>query len=356
MRPLTAVNLAVSAAALLAVAAGPVAAQSASPAGRTLGGRMLSWPGKPAGAPRTLAPTSGSQQPVALRSDDSPVFYPAQVVSAAEADDRAPVLGGSRYSGRSGGLTPAPRYRGEGGSNSLTPASRYASAPSPALPPPMAAYRATPYREVAPTSEPTYALPPQAERPLDPRVQSLPEPRRIERATATDAPTWRPAPEPAPVREPVRAEIVSAPVVERAPEPVAQTPAPPAPQPAAADPRAPRRDALIYRMNQGAAPAGTPPTETPPTPSPAPTPTPAPAPVAEAAPAPSPALSRAAEGSSRPRYYSVHREAGRRPDPTPIPDPVYLDFAPVDLAEPPPAPTVVRQNGLAAVLAESAEP
>jgi hypothetical protein len=53
------------------------------------------------------------------------------------------------------------------------------------------------------------------------------------------------------------------------------------------------------------------------------------------------------------RYYSVHRQAGRQPDATPIPDPSYLDALPVeldqppastDLAEPPAAPPLIRDS------------
>jgi hypothetical protein len=51
------------------------------------------------------------------------------------------------------------------------------------------------------------------------------------------------------------------------------------------------------------------------------------------------------------RYYSVHRQAGRQPDATPLPAPNYLDALPVeldqpiasdDLAQPPEAPAVMR--------------
>ena len=99
----------------------------------------------------------------------------------------------------------------------------------------------------------------------------------------------------------------------------------PAPVPAdpAFDPMAPRRDAPIFQLQRN-------------TPQPAaPAPAPAPAP-----PAPNGA-----------RYYSVHRQAGRQPDATPLPAPNYLDALPVeldqpiasdDLAQPPEAPAVMR--------------
>ena len=40
-------------------------------------------------------------------------------------------------------------------------------------------------------------------------------------------------------------------------------------------------------------------------------------------------------GQSGARYYSVHRDAGHRPDPTALPEPVYFDSVTLDLAEPP---------------------
>lgn len=130
----------------------------------------------------------------------------------------------------------------------------------------------------------------------------------------------------------------AAPVVEAqpsAPPPaparvVAPEPAPPQPSSAAAaDPMAPRRDAAIFRMGSPAASA-----------------TEAPAPVQQAA---------AASYGPGGRYYSVHRQNGRQPDAVAMPAPVYLDALPVDmerapqsedLAEPPAAPTVLRDaNG-----------
>ena len=124
-----------------------------------------------------------------------------------------------------------------------------------------------------------------------------------------------------------------------------------------ADPNAPRRDALIFQLNRPqaasspdvAAEAQSP--EAPASEASEPQPTAQ----ASAQTPPPPARSRAEHEDSA-RYYSVHRQAGRRPDPTPIPDPVYLDFAPVDLAEPPPAPVIARQNGLAPSVAEDPLP
>ncbi|MGX8273310.1 hypothetical protein ACWQV9_11555, partial [Brevundimonas diminuta] len=81
--------------------------------------------------------------------------------------------------------------------------------------------------------------------------------------------------------------------------------------------------------------------------------TPAPAPAqgqAPAAPTPQP-VSNDAPSQGSARYYSVHRQAGRQPDATPLPAPNYLDAMPVelnetpssdDLAQPPEPPAVMR--------------
>lgn len=82
---------------------------------------------------------------------------------------------------------------------------------------------------------------------------------------------------------------------------------------APADPLAPRRDARIFQMRQS-------------------TGEPQPRPVAETAPS---AAASVQSGQSGARYYSVHREAGRHPDPTALPEPVYFDSVTMDLAESP---------------------
>lgn len=124
---------------------------------------------------------------------------------------------------------------------------------------------------------------------------------------------------------------------------VAPPPGPPAPAPASpdappartpapvadpADPMAPRRDAAIFRMGGETRPS--------------------------AAPEPAPVQSASASAAP-PRYYSVHRQNGRQPDAIAMPASVYLDALPVeldrapqseDLAEPPAAPTLLRDaNG-----------
>jgi len=107
---------------------------------------------------------------------------------------------------------------------------------------------------------------------------------------------------------------------------------------------APRRDAPIFQLQRN--------TPQPPaaTPAPAPAPAQGQAPATPAAPTPQPASNDApSQGSAR--YYSVHRQAGRQPDATPLPAPNYLDAMPVelnetpssdDLAQPPEPPAVMR--------------
>lgn len=152
-----------------------------------------------------------------------------------------------------------------------------------------------------------------------PAASSRPAPRIIPHggvSTAARANGLTPAeawlrPQPAPPSESPPSE--SPPSEPRQPEPQ--------PAPSTADPMAPRPDAPVFRS-------------------------------AQPAPASPPSSAPAAGGS---RYYSVHRAFGRRPDPIATPAPVYLDALPVelnqapqsaDLAEPPAAPTVLRDaNG-----------
>lgn len=107
---------------------------------------------------------------------------------------------------------------------------------------------------------------------------------------------------------------------------------------------APRRDALIYRM-QGATPA-------------TPSPQAAVGPGAQAPQASGGATYAAAEAPREgARYYSVHRAAGHQPDPTVMPESIFLDSAPIDLAEPPAAPTAARTvNGRAQTIVPNEDP
>ncbi|WGM30243.1 hypothetical protein [Brevundimonas sp. NIBR11] len=98
----------------------------------------------------------------------------------------------------------------------------------------------------------------------------------------------------------------------------APTVQPQASQPVAADPgdpNAPRRDALIFQVQQGQ--------------------TGAQAQQQAALSAPTqgaPNQAPVQSGQPGARYYSVHRDAGHRPDPTTLPEPVYFDSVSVDLA------------------------
>ena len=139
-------------------------------------------------------------------------------------------------------------------------------------------------------------------------AQPQPQPAPVERAAVDpmaprrDAPVFS-LPRPA---QPAQAQPAQAP----APLPVAE----------ANDPMAPRRDARIFQMQQGQSQeqaALSEPTQT-----------------ASSQAAPTGQAS-VQSGQSGARYYSVHRDAGRRPDPTLLPEPVYFDSVTMDLAEPP---------------------
>lgn len=132
------------------------------------------------------------------------------------------------------------------------------------------------------------------------------------------------APPPPPPPPVMSAPVRTVPVAP--PPPVAQPVFAPATAPAmapamisAADPMAPRPDAPIFRLRaQGAAPS-----------------TSAPVAPVQQAPVQQAPVQTSATGQASARYYSVHREAGRQPDPTVMPDPVFFDSVALDLAEPP---------------------
>lgn len=185
-------------------------------------------------------------------------------------------------------------------------------------------------------------------------------------------PAAQPAPQPvaaapAPQPQPVRAQPQSQPAVDYLPNQGRGQPAPveavyapppaaapvsgPAPADRAADPMAPRRDAPIFRMQQGA--------------------TPQPMPAQVAADAAPQAAATSADQPPRPirvatvvntgeqppqqgaRYYSVHRQNGRQPDALVMPTPTYVDALAVtmtetpasqDLAQPDQGPTLIRDG------------
>lgn len=182
----------------------------------------------------------------------------------------------------------------------------------------------------------TTAPVPSTAAPLRPATARTSPPRIIPHAGMATAPAPAPAPRGLTPANAWMRPATPPPAFEAAPPaPTAASEPPPAPVTARpstgapADPMAPRRDAPIFRMgHSGDAPASSP----------------SPAPVQQAAVSGAPT-----------RYYSLHRQNGRQPDPIAMPAPVYLDALPVemerapaseDLAEPPAAPTLLRDvNG-----------
>jgi len=279
-------------AAIVLVAGAPALAQTRE--APTL--RRLDWAGRPE--------TSG---PAGLRRP-APVIPHAGTAptEAGLRPARAWRPSPDRIDGRPG-LTPADAFFGPG---------ETAAAPAP--------------RPLRPM-EPVAAPPPIRSEPA-PQRQPQPQPERRPLPVEA-APSSAASPQPA-------ARLVQ-------PSPVTARPAPPVPQPVArpeaaqveADPMAPRRDAPIFRIQGARPPQGEAQVQ------------PAAVPPAEAAP-----VQGQAQGQPQPygqgaRYYSVHRQAGRQPDRTPLPAPVWLDRMPVemdrtpeseDLAAPPETPQMMR--------------
>lgn len=307
-------------------------------------------------------------------------------------------------------MTPAP-------TRGLTPASAWFTPPAPTvgfaarLPAPRP-YVSTSYSPAS-TTVPAYAeraearpLPAPAPSPYA-TVEALPSyAPPVDAAPAYDTPAYDTpaydasayeaapyvAPPPAPTPETMEMPIVGAeaspieapaddapyvaPIVEAAAPAPIDTPVD-APAPAVVDPMAPRADAPIFRMqprDEVPTPMPTPPasdaTAGAPTASERPS-DPAFDPMAPRADAPVFRLRRPAPEASAStpqsteavpeqqgaRYYSVHRQNGQRPDATVLPEGVFLDSLPVDLAEPPPPPTVVRdRNGQNRVIVPNEDP
>ncbi|MBB5746859.1 hypothetical protein [Brevundimonas variabilis] len=333
------------------VLASPVMAQQrvSSPAdGRSPGMRYLTWPGKNEN-PRLSAPAiAPSAEPRDETDSRGPILsMPSQPLVA-------PVA--TRYSARtSPGPTPASAWV----TAVPAPVSNYAPAPAPVyatrsvvMPEPPRGY---------PPALPLEAAPVRMARTAEAPVRPTP----TYSAPRYEAPTSVPPPAEAPGLEPPRFEAPRyeapppAPVREEAPVPVAADTGPASPAVSAVDPYAPRPDAPIFRLlNRGTQPAAaaTPDSASETAPEPSPAAADRPAPPAQPAPQAYPAT--AADTDRTPRRYSVHRANGQSPDRVPLPDPVLLDSAPVDLAEPPETPTVVRNiNGrLTAITPASEDP
>lgn len=195
---------------------------------------------------------------------------------------------------------------------------------------------------------PAVAAPP----PAAPRRTLTPATAWLRPPVSTPPPV-APAPAIAPARAPAPVSAAPAYLPEQGGrgQPVPAEVALPMPAPVAdatpADPMAPRRDAPIFRIQQAPPPAVQP------APSSAPQPV---ASAADAVPDARPALVATANPDDRPaeqgaRYYSVHRQTGRQPDPVAIPEPTYVDalaittpvtLASQDLAQPDPGPTLIR--------------
>lgn len=274
-------GLGATAALLLGVLAGPamVRAQDAPAL------RYLDWNGRPAPVAMARAETPASRDDIPALRPASPVIPHAGTQSYASVPELRPAtpslpLRTIRADGRPG----------------LTPADAFFAAPQ---------------------SVPVSAPPPPAPQPVrTPVVEARP--------AVPSAPPQRQAPVPAPVERPA-----PQPVPQPVPTP-APTPAPARPAEWADDPMAPRADALIWSVGQsGQAPA------------PAPASSQPVVPVAQR----QPTYEAASTPRSAPqgaRYYSVHRQNGRQPDRTPMPEQVYLDALPIELEETPSSPSMAR--------------
>lgn len=286
----------------------PSQAQQARP-GEQLGMRYLSWAGKPAGMT-----TDGLRRP----ADRAPQV---QTAGLTEVMPPAPSARPNRYGAvsRVNGPTAASAWIAPRTAQVQTetqprtqaaPASHSDPAPAPAPMPAAPEVRAV---ADAPPYDPSRAI-----RRQDPYYGAPPE------VQAAMQPTPQPVPLPPPPPIPAATEA-------------------PADQ-AAADPMAPRRDAMIFRMGVQAPAAQDPRETTPPM-------SEAPRQLAQAMPARSDAPAR--QGA---RYYSVHREAGHQPDPMTLPESVFIGGS-ADLAEPPPAPVLPRTiNGRAQAVVPNQDP
>jgi hypothetical protein len=236
--------------------------------------------------------------------------------------------------------------------------------------------RAPTLRRIAPQPAPTAAL--DAPRPRN--VARLDAPAAATTTTRrglTPASDWAPAPRSVSAASPtlqpyvplrdVAADAPTQPIrAERAPPPVpspvpnalpeqvlvdAQGQAEATPPAPVSDPMAPRRDAPIFRLQaQATSEASRPPTPVTPPSSPAPaahiaTQIAVQPEIVQAALSPAPVLGA--------RFYSVHRQAGRKPDPIAAVQPVYLDALPVEMTQTPSSADLAQPDGPPALLRNS---
>ncbi len=327
-------------------AASPSLAQQARP-GEVMGLRYLTWAGKP-DAP-TAAPTDGLRR--------SNAAGPPTPLAA----------NGARYPGIQTTSARPSRY-GSGSGAGLTPASAWTgSSRTPAPPPtPLAAAQPPAPQDVAPRGPiPVYSAP-QADPAEQARAQAA-----YQAQIQSQYQAWYQSEAQAQYEAQVRAmpqpqqQVVQmqAPAAEQTPQqPQLQQRADAGAAPAAApgyDPMAPRRDAPIFRMQQPQAEQQSSPTQTASTQANAQGEIQSPVltqPVAGRT-----TGGQAYAGAEPPRegvrYYSVQRAVGRQPDPIALPESVYLDNAPIDLAEPPAAPVRTRTvNGQAQIVVPNQDP
>ena len=321
----------------------PALAQQARP-GEVMGMRYLSWSGKAAAPADGLRRSSGpTAAPIPVAADNA--RYPGVQMASARP---------SRYGAGSTGLTPASVWTGQ----ELSPPPASTIAP-PAAPAPRTA------------QQPDPAVPAQSQADYQAQVQSEYQAWYQSQAQAQYEAQVRARPQP-------RESAMQVPAAETSPQTQMAQQAPTQQQtpsqyqqqadagpPPGYDPMAPRRDAAIFRMQQRgqdgqplAQPAQQRDTSGQPT-------------AATQAEIQQPVLTQPAAGRTysgqayagaeppreSARYYSVHRAEGRQPDPIAMPESVYLDNAPIDLAEPPAAPVPSRTiNGRAQVIVSNQDP
>ena len=307
--------------------------------------RYLSWSGKGADPADGLRRRSGpAPVPTPVAAGNS--RYPGIQIATASPSPVRP----SRYGVGSIGPTPASMWTGV--ERSRPPVSAAPPTTAPRMSEPQAA-------------QPDQANPAQTQAEYQAQVQSQYQAWYQSEAQAQYEAQTRAIPQPQ--QQVVRAAAGSG---QQAQPAQVQQPQPPYQQQADAgsppdyDPMAPRRDAPIFRMQQRS--------EEPQSQQPGQQPDP----VSQQAGSPqgeikSPVLTQptagrtfsgqAYAGAEPPResarYYSVHRAGGHQPDPIAMPESIYLDNAPIDLAEPPAPPVPGRTvNGRTQVIVPNQDP
>ena len=341
--------------------ASPAFAQQTRP-GEVMGMRYLSWSGKVAG------PADGLRRSTALTSGPTPA--PAPVTVSAD-NSRYPgvqtVSRPSRYGAGANSLTPASVWTGADRTSTplaqapqpVSAASEMAASASPVSqqdPAAQAQAQAAYQAQVQADYQAWYQAEAQAQ--YQAQVQAMPQPQpKAVRVAATEqqSPSQQFQQQPQQTLQQRQAEVQTQSKTQPEPEPQQRADAG---LPPGYDPMAPRRDAPIFRMQQPQTEAVSQTSQA------------QPAPTAQAE-IQEPVLTQptagrtysgqAYAGAEPPResarYYSVHRGEGRQPDPIAMPVSVYLDNAPIDLAEPPAAPVPGRTvNGRTQVIVPNQDP